>query len=208
LVYNDCSRRKNLLSPIKGNMFYTPKHCCECGEKIQRDVWKWSTSRRFCETCESEFKGQDWLLRAIIGLGILGVLYGFGSYLKQPDKPSGIATTQLVSGLSNNNRNVQNSQVSSNTDVLASAQKQTATNIKDGQSNTQSTETALAQKPPQSKQGLVEKQQNTETETVYFCGAQTKKGTPCTRRVKGNERCWQHKGQAAMLPPEKLVASR
>lgn len=189
-------------------MFYTPKHCCECGEKIQRNEWKWSTSRRFCETCESEFKGQDWLSRVIVGLGILGVMYGFGSLLKQTDKPSSIATTQLVSVVPNSNRNVQNSQLSSNTNVLASAQKQTATNIKDSQSNTQSTETALAQKPLPTKQVSVENQQNTETETVYFCGAQTKKGTPCTRRVKGNERCWQHKGQVAMLPPEKLVASR
>jgi hypothetical protein len=40
---------------------------------------------------------------------------------------------------------------------------------------------------------------------VYICGARTKKGTPCSRRVHGNVRCWQHKGMSAMLPPEKLV---
>jgi len=45
-------------------------------------------------------------------------------------------------------------------------------------------------------------------ETVYFCGAPTKKGTPCSRRVRGGGRCWQHQGQNAMLPPEKLTASR
>jgi hypothetical protein len=42
-------------------------------------------------------------------------------------------------------------------------------------------------------------------EQVYTCGARTKKGTPCSRRVHGPVRCWQHKGAAAMLPPEKLV---
>ena len=42
-------------------------------------------------------------------------------------------------------------------------------------------------------------------EVVYLCGARTKKGTPCSRRVHGPVRCWQHKGMPAMLPQEKLV---
>jgi len=42
-------------------------------------------------------------------------------------------------------------------------------------------------------------------ETVYVCGARTKKGTPCSRRVHGPVRCWQHKGMPAMLPQEKLM---
>ena len=42
------------------------------------------------------------------------------------------------------------------------------------------------------------------TEDVYICGARTKKGTPCSRRVHGPVRCWQHKGAVAMLPLEKL----
>ena len=41
-------------------------------------------------------------------------------------------------------------------------------------------------------------------EQVYLCGARTKKGTPCSRRVHGPVRCWQHKGAPAMLPQEKL----
>ena len=43
------------------------------------------------------------------------------------------------------------------------------------------------------------------TEQLYTCGARTKKGTPCSRRVHGPVRCWQHKGAKAMLPPEKLL---
>lgn len=43
------------------------------------------------------------------------------------------------------------------------------------------------------------------TEAVYICGARTKKGTPCSRRVHGPVRCWQHKGAPAMLPLEKLL---
>ena len=42
-------------------------------------------------------------------------------------------------------------------------------------------------------------------ETVYICGARTKKGTPCSRRVHQPGRCWQHKGMPAMLSAEKLV---
>jgi len=42
-------------------------------------------------------------------------------------------------------------------------------------------------------------------EETYICGARTKKGTPCSRRVHGPVRCWQHKGAKAMLPVEKLV---
>lgn len=45
----------------------------------------------------------------------------------------------------------------------------------------------------------------TPTEQAYTCGARTKKGKPCSRRVHGPVRCWQHKGLPAMLPPEKLM---
>ncbi len=45
----------------------------------------------------------------------------------------------------------------------------------------------------------------TVEEVVYLCGARTKKGTPCSRRVHGPVRCWQHKGMPAMLPQEKLL---
>src|SRR5215213_4346730 len=94
------------LNSRKGNMFYTPKHCCECGEKIDRDEWKLLTSRRFCEICEGEFKKQDWLPRVIIGLGILGVVFGAGSFLKKSDKPLNVTTTPIASPASNKNQSV------------------------------------------------------------------------------------------------------
>ncbi len=41
---------------------------------------------------------------------------------------------------------------------------------------------------------------------AYICGARTKKGTPCHRRVHAaGERCFQHKGMPAILPLDKLV---
>jgi hypothetical protein len=57
----------------------------------------------------------------------------------------------------------------------------------------------VANQPAQATQPAV------TTEETYICGARTKKGTPCSRRVHGPVRCWQHKGAKAMLPPEKLV---
>lgn len=43
-------------------------------------------------------------------------------------------------------------------------------------------------------------------DAVYICGARTKKGTPCHRRVHAaGERCFQHKGMPSLLPLSKLV---
>lgn len=42
-------------------------------------------------------------------------------------------------------------------------------------------------------------------DVVYLCGARTKKGTPCSRRVHSPVRCWQHKGVPAMLSQEELL---
>ena len=41
---------------------------------------------------------------------------------------------------------------------------------------------------------------------VFICGARTKKGTPCRRRVHvAGERCYQHKGLPAMVSLDKLT---
>jgi hypothetical protein len=45
-----------------------------------------------------------------------------------------------------------------------------------------------------------------DDEATYICGARTKKGAPCRRRVHvPGERCYQHKGRTAMVALEKLV---
>jgi hypothetical protein len=49
-----------------------------------------------------------------------------------------------------------------------------------------------------------EPQQKPHEQIVYICGARTRKGRPCSRRVHVPERCWQHLGSPAMLPEEKL----
>jgi hypothetical protein len=60
--------------------------------------------------------------------------------------------------------------------------------------------------PRTSSQGLAPPTSATYDEAAYICGARTKKGTPCRRRVHvAGERCYQHKGRTAMVALEKLV---
>ena len=55
-----------------------------------------------------------------------------------------------------------------------------------------------------SSEGANKEQAPALEEATYICGARTKKGTPCSRRVHQPGRCWQHKGMPAMLAEEKL----
>ncbi|HEY0429822.1 MAG TPA: hypothetical protein VGC76_18710 [Pyrinomonadaceae bacterium] len=178
-------------------MPYKPKFCCQCGEKIERVDWKLLTSRRFCELCATEFGVYDKLPLAVVAISVLFGLFGFGSYWRAGEKTPSAAPNQFVASApgankSETNRAVQ-PQVLSNTSVPTTAQT----------SSPAKTETV---QPPQSL-----KTKTSETpaqEIVYFCGAMTKKGTPCSRRVKNGGRCWQHMGQPAMLPQEQLIVKK
>ena len=60
-----------------------------------------------------------------------------------------------------------------------------------------SVDTSSRQLPTESRQ--TEASTSLE-EPVYLCGARTKKGTPCSRRVHAPVRCWQHKGMVSIIP--------
>ncbi len=181
-------------------MPYKPKFCCECGEQIERTRWTLLTSRRFCELCETDFKLDDLIPKATVAAGILLGIFGLGMFLQKAEKP-----LNLVSGNSPNiNKSVVNTQVSVNANAQSFAKIQ-ETNFAAAQSPTKYP-TALPKQDLKTQK--VENQPRAAQETMYFCGAETKKGTPCSRRMKGGGRCWQHVGKPAMLPPEKLVASR
>jgi hypothetical protein len=47
--------------------------------------------------------------------------------------------------------------------------------------------------PAYGPDGTADERPTEPEEVVYVCGARTKKGTPCQRRVRGPGRCWQHK---------------
>jgi len=187
-------------------MFYKPTYCCHCGEKIDRAKWGIKDSRRFCESCASEFVIKEWLPRVIVFIGIIGALFGFGTLLRKTEKPLNVTT---ATALTSSPANQKSQQFLSNTNAQNSAQFPNAANNAELQAKKQ---TLIDPKSSgnlrlQSSRNSSDKQ-NPAPEAVYFCGAQTKKGTPCSRRVKGGGRCWQHAGQAAMLPPEKLLISQ
>ena len=166
-------------------MLYRPKFCANCGEKIERESWGVLTSRRFCPLCETQFKGQDLIPRVVVGAGLLIGLFGFGSYLKSGNADTeGLAVRQPLKPVEQSNT------LGSGTAAKPEQSVNTA-------NAAPSQIAALTAKPqPPVKVAADEPQ--------YFCGAETKKGTPCSRRVKGNIRCYQHTGMPAMASADKL----
>ena len=181
-------------------MPYKPKFCCQCGTPIERTNWTLFTSRRFCDLCETDYKLEIWISRIVIVIVFLCGIFGIGSLLRRPEKPLNL--------VSNNSTIVNKSAVNTQTSFNANVQ----TFAKTQESNlaaSQAPAKLLNELPkPDLKAQKSGSQTSSTQETMYFCGAETKKGTPCSRRMKGNIRCWQHEGKPAMLPTEKLVASR
>ncbi|HUR99779.1 MAG TPA: hypothetical protein VMZ26_17065 [Pyrinomonadaceae bacterium] len=167
-------------------MFYHPHFCCHCGEKIARAKWTPMTSRRFCDFCAIEQKQHDLIPRAAAVLLLLFGAAGFTAYLSggQAVKISDTSQASRIGGLKSR-----------------PAQKEAGLNAAAGLTNTSGTPKGI-QDESESNTNAPEKKQrvaprNSSTEPVFYCGAMTKKGTACTRRVKAPGRCWQHLGQPA-----------
>jgi len=175
-------------------MSYKPNFCCQCGEKIERVDWNLLTSRRFCELCSTEFGIHEKIPLILIAAGVLFGLFGIGMYFRAPDKTLNVSPNQLVSVQNANKTETNRSILSSNSSDAPAQQPQ----IQTDNSALAKTDVLPVTQNPKAKND------ETPTEDVYFCGAMTKKGTPCSRRVKGGGRCWQHAGQTAMLAQEKL----
>ncbi len=188
-------------------MLFKPKFCCSCGEKIERLDWKPWTSRRFCQLCETDYGLYDWIPRVLFGFGLFFGILGVSFYWQKPAKPLHIlnhqnsdSSLQSINNLTNRTNSLQSS---INQNVQETAKLNDSNSAQHVQKNLQAT--LLKQRLPQTPQiKRIENGNDAVPETSYFCGAQTKKGTPCARRVKSNSRCFQHVGQIAMLPPEKL----
>lgn len=187
-------------------MLYKPKFCCSCGEEIERVNWSLTDSRRFCQLCETQYKVYDWLPRLAVAFGILTGILGLGFYWQKPENAANILPRQIAESNRSANKNltsqINSLQLSANQIVQESAQ------VKQSAVQTQNKPQIASVKPslPAATSKQIENQTTSATEKLYFCGAATKKGTPCSRRVKGGGRCWQHAGQTAMLPQEKLIA--
>lgn len=170
-------------------MFYKPKFCSDCGEKVERTVWKPWTSRRFCELCETAHKMRDWLPRLVFAVGILGGVFGLGTYLQKPEKPLNIIRTVQAGDLTGTTEN-------------QAARPLPGTEGPAGRS--EANDLSITNKEVSSPAGT----QNNAIGSVYYCGAATKQGTPCKRIVKAGGRCWQHPGKPAKELKDKPAAGK
>lgn len=182
-------------------MSYKPKYCCQCGEKIERVDWRFWHSRRFCELCGTEFLIQDWLPQ-ITGIGLLLVIFVSSFYFQKPEKTLNIAPNQFASS-------VGNSKIPANQNTAVQLPNDNSVQTAElSKANPLPLKSPAELKKSETKSGQTESSTTESSEKVYFCGAPTKKGTPCSRRVRGGGRCWQHEGQAAMLRQEELNAGQ
>ncbi len=189
-------------------MLYKPNFCCQCGEKVDRFEWRLWTSRRFCENCEKDFRNEDWIPRVGLLFAAIGGLFGFGSFLKTPEKPLNVTSNQFSVSSPNKAQTVKNESNLANIKSQNIAQNQPIVSNSTLQASLNNQSFVNNNPQISNRTTLKDNLQNAAEEAVYFCGAQTKKGTSCTRKVKGGGRCWQHTGLPAMLPKEKLATSQ
>lgn len=157
-------------------MLYRPIFCCHCGEKITRPKWLPWTSRRFCEFCQVEQMQHELLPKVGAVLAILLGAAGMVSYLSGAgEKDTG--TSVKIRRLGHDSNSGPNAQPTAHLSPPTLSPKP--------HSSDATTSTKL-------QRGA---QAESSTEPVYHCGAKTRKGTPCTRRLKTKGRCWQHTGQ-------------
>lgn len=161
---------------------YKPKFCAECGERVLRARWRVWTSRRFCASCAPRFRR-----RRIVGrLALTSSLVVVGFFLGRAGRPD--APPLLVERGTLNLAPLHAGDAAQRAAAGAKSEgefaKPGATYGPDGSPTERPTD---------------------PNEAVSICGARTKKGTPCQRRVRGTGRCWQHRGMNAMLPASKLI---
>ena len=179
-------------------MFFRPSFCSNCGEKIERAEWFPWTSRRFCEVCETEFKAQELILRVIVVLGVLGCLLGLVSYFKSGSSGSELSSMRRPQKFAEQPAPV--TQIGVSNTALPREGKIDAGIVRQPQ---EPANLSVAGTRPEMPPLLTRPTAMVDGPT-YYCGAETKKGTPCSRRVKGKTRCFQHTGMPAMLPADKL----
>ncbi len=165
---------------------YRPNFCAECGARIERARWRLWTSRRFCPSCEGRFRGARVVAPLAASIALLISAFAAGR-LTRPAPPPLVINRMTPPASS----------------APAGASRQATTQAPANPANSAAKPDASA--PRYGADGTPGERPTDPDEIVSICGARTKKGTPCSRRVRGTGRCWQHLGRPAMLPPSKLV---
>jgi hypothetical protein len=168
-----------------GEMLFRPTYCANCGVKIERAEWRPWTSRRFCQVCEIELKEHELIPKAVVGLVCLISIAVLGFSYSTSSNSSGLRALkeELKQEIAAEKRLEPRDPIAQ---VVAAPVNQIQPEIRNLAS------TSGQQKPAEARPKLK------IDETPHFCGAETRKGTPCSRRVKGNARCFQHQGMPAM----------
>ena len=163
---------------------HVANYCAECGAHLKRKGWRAWLNGGFCEDCARRL-GKTSFARPLAVIAIIVIAaFALGRYLR-PGAPPLVIERAANSPLSDLPVNLNDT-------------------AKPGSLNTNSPGEA----PPASDDRSARHTTNTGSaeDVVYLCGARTQKGTPCHRRVHfAGERCYQHKGKPAILPPEKLI---
>jgi hypothetical protein len=159
---------------------YQPNFCPECGERIERARRHLWPSRRFCNACATRLRTA---LPLLAGAVLFSLGLGAGRIARTSDTPPLVIERRQLS----------------TTPAQATTTLPPAASLQTENSRAPASREA---KPAVTSNG----QPAIDTqETVSICGALTKKGAPCQRRVRGTGRCWQHKDQPAAIPLEERI---
>lgn len=162
---------------------YRPNFCADCGERVLRERWRLWTSRRFCPACERRH-GRAWV-RPLVACCLLAcVAFATGRLMRPAPPPLTIERRELPLPA-----------------LLAQQTRPGGAAQPDSSPHAPQSQTPAQYGPD----GTASERPTDPFEVVSICGARTRKGTPCSRRVRGTGRCWQHRGKPAMLPASKLI---
>jgi len=165
-------------------MLYKPNFCCNCAEKIERVDWNILTSRRFCDVCSIENRRFDYAPRIAVAAGALALMFGLGS---------------LWSGSGGNDQRSASLPVATvKSEYPTQDLRAPAVGDRTAAAPPVQTEVPLTSQPAPSEITSIDRK---PVEAKFFCGALTKKGTPCSRKVKARgNRCYQHEGRPGAPP--------
>ena len=161
---------------------YKPNFCAECGARVERARWRWWTSRRFCASCAPHFRRGRVAVPLVCGAALLAAGFAAGRLVRPAAPPLVV-------------RQAPGANPAAPLPARDAAAKEPAPKRV----------APAADAARYGPDGTAGERPTDPEEPVSLCGARTKKGTPCSRRVRGTGRCWQHRGRPAMLPPGKLL---